>query len=233
MRLRQIVLTCAVAAISTGGCGGAAGPAQQTAAQPPAGAPPTARKAPVVDEYHGVKVADDPAAARVIVDPNAMAPGGGTSIDWYVPSPDGRRVAVSLSEGGSERGKIYDMLRVELSPNGAFNVPEFGTVKDAGLFRAMHAYSPYHYVKDGQAYPPVPFLTGANDPRVDPMHSRKMTARLQAAGARMVLLRTSAGSGHGIGSSLGERIEEDVDVYAFLFNQLQMSQAPGGDGKSR
>src|SRR5205085_11424752 len=26
---------------------------------------------------------------------------------------------------------IYDMLRVELSPNGAFNIPEFGTVKDS------------------------------------------------------------------------------------------------------
>ena len=44
---------------------------------------------------------------------------------------------------------IYDMLRVELSPNGAFNVPEFGTVKDEKQFRAMLAYSPYHHVKDG------------------------------------------------------------------------------------
>jgi prolyl oligopeptidase len=123
---------------------------------------------------------------------------------------------------------IYDMLRVELSPNGAFNVPEFGTVKDEEQFKAMYAYSPYHHVKDGVKYPAVLFLTGANDPRVDPMQSRKMTARLQAATAsgRPVLLRTSASSGHGIGTSLSERIEEYVDVYAFLFAELGVKVKP-------
>ena len=113
------------------------------------------------------------------------------------------------------------MLRSELSPNGAFNIPEFGTVKDEKQFQALHAYSPYHRVKDGTKYPAVLFLTGANDPRVDPMHSRKMTARLQAANPEgMVLLRTSASSGHGIGTGLSERIEQAVDVNAFLFAQL-------------
>src|SRR5207249_3133058 len=117
---------------------------------------------------------------------------------------------------------IYDMLRVELSPNGAFNVPEFGTVKDQKQFRAMFAYSPYHNVKDGTKYPAVLFLTGANDPRVDPMQSRKMTARLQAATAsgRPVLLRTSSTAGHGRGTALSERVAELTDVYAFLFAQL-------------
>jgi prolyl oligopeptidase len=117
---------------------------------------------------------------------------------------------------------IYDMLRVELSPNGAFNVPEFGTVKDAAQFSALHAYSPYHHVTDGEKYPAMLFLTGANDPRVDPMQSRKMIARLQAATASKapILLRTSAESGHGLDSSLAQQIEELVDVYAFLFDQL-------------
>jgi prolyl oligopeptidase len=114
---------------------------------------------------------------------------------------------------------IYDMLRVELSPNGAFNITEFGTVKDNAQFKALYTYSPYHHVRDGQKYPAVLFLTGANDPRVDPMQSRKMTARLQAAGA-LALLRTSADTGHGSGTSLSQRIEELVDVYAFLFAQL-------------
>ncbi len=44
---------------------------------------------------------------------------------------------------------IYDMLRVELSANGQFNITEFGTVKDPDEFRALYAYSPYHHVKDG------------------------------------------------------------------------------------
>ena len=123
---------------------------------------------------------------------------------------------------------IYDMLRVELSPNGAFNVPEFGSVKDEAQFRALFAYSPYHHVRDGAPYPPVLFLTGANDPRVDPMQSRKMTARLQTAtaAAGRVLLRTSAASGHGIGTSLDEQIEQEVDVWAFVFHQLGLTYRP-------
>ena len=116
---------------------------------------------------------------------------------------------------------IYDMLRVELQPNGAFNVTEFGTVKEADQFRALYAYSPYHRVKDGTQYPAVLFLTGANDPRVDPSHSRKMTARLQASGTkRPVLLRTTDVAGHGIGTALSERIAQQADVTAFLFDQL-------------
>jgi len=120
---------------------------------------------------------------------------------------------------------IYDMLRVELSPNGAFNIPEFGTVKKPNEFKALYAYSPYHNVKDGVTYPPTLFLTGANDPRVDPMQSRKMTARLQATGSK-TLLRTNADSGHGGGTPLKERINQYVDVYAFLFHELGVDYRP-------
>ena len=119
---------------------------------------------------------------------------------------------------------IYDMLRVELSPNGAFNVTEFGTVKDPAHFKALYAYSPYHNVKNGTAYPSVLFTTGENDGRVEPSNSRKMTARLQAATAsgRPILLRISANTGHGIGTGLSERIEETADTFSFLFSQLGM-----------
>ena len=119
---------------------------------------------------------------------------------------------------------IYDMLRAELSPNGSFNVTEYGTVKERDEFQALYAYSPYHHVKDGGDYPAVLFLTGDNDGRVDPANSRKMTARLQAAthSGRPVLLRTSSGSGHGLGTALSEVVEQDADVFAFLFDQLGM-----------
>ncbi len=117
---------------------------------------------------------------------------------------------------------IYDMLRVELSPNGAFNIPEFGTVKDEAQFKALHAYSPYHNVKDEVAYPPTLFLTGENDPRVDPMQSRKMTARLQATATKApVLLRTSKDTGHGGSTPLNERIARYADMYAFFAKHLK------------
>jgi prolyl oligopeptidase len=116
---------------------------------------------------------------------------------------------------------IYDMLRVELSSNGHFNIPEYGTVENPEQFEALYAYSPYQHVENGVSYPAVLFLTGANDPRVDPMQSRKMTARLQAATSSglPVLLRTSGNTGHG-GLPLNEEIEQLVDVYSFIFDQL-------------
>src|SRR5262249_28417379 len=105
---------------------------------------------------------------------------------------------------------IYDMLRVELDPNGAFNVTEVGTVKDPEQFKALYAYSPYHHVRDGMKYPAVLFLTGENDHRVNPMQLRKMTARLQAANSSgyPILLRTTSAAGHGIGTALNEQIEQ-------------------------
>jgi len=117
---------------------------------------------------------------------------------------------------------IYDMLRVELDPNGAFNITEFGTVKDPDQFKALYAYSPYHHVKDSTAYPAILMPTGENDHRVNPMESRKMIARLQAADSsgHPILLRTSSSAGHGFGTSLDEAIEQSADVYSFLFDQL-------------
>lgn len=117
---------------------------------------------------------------------------------------------------------MYDMLRSELSPNGEFNITEFGTVKDLDQFKAFLAYSPYEHVENGVDYPAILMLTGANDPRVEPMQSRKMIAKLQAATGSdaPILLRTSDSTGHGQGTPLADLINETVDTYAFIFDQL-------------
>ena len=117
---------------------------------------------------------------------------------------------------------IYDMLRVETSSNGQFNTVEFGTVKVPGQFKALYAYSPYHRVKNKTRYPAILMPTGANDPRVDPMQSRKMVARLQAADPKAtVLLRTSGSTGHGgIGASVNDAVSLATDVDAFLLHEL-------------
>ena len=126
---------------------------------------------------------------------------------------------------------IYDMLRAEaITANAVYNITEYGTIKDPEQFKALYAYSPYHHVTNGTAYPAVLFLTGANDPRVNPANSRKMTARLQAASSSglPILLRTSSTSGHGP-SSLDERLAQQADVYAFLFHELGMENAVSGN----
>jgi len=135
--------------------------------------------------------------------------------------PDLARAVVS-------RVGIYDMLRVELDPNGSFNTTEFGSVKDPDQFQALYAYSPYHHVKDGSAYPAVLFPCGENDGRVNPAQSRKMTARLQAATSSglPILLRTTATAGHGMGSSLNDRVAELADIYAFLFAEIGVDTSP-------
>lgn len=116
---------------------------------------------------------------------------------------------------------VMDSLRSELTPNGAFNTAEFGTVEIEDQFRALLAYSPYHHVVDGTAYPPVLLTAGEFDPRVEAWHAKKMTARLQAATTGgPVLLRTEAG-GHGMGASLDEQVGQHTDIYAFLLHHLE------------
>jgi len=119
-----------------------------------------------------------------------------------------------------------DMIRSEFSPNGQFNVTEFGTVKDSVQFAGMYAYSPYHHVRDGTVYPAVLSLTGINDPRVEAWHPFKMTARIQASGTpNPVLLRVERDAGHGAGS-LDQREEALADVYSFLFRWMNLEYKP-------
>jgi prolyl oligopeptidase len=71
------------------------------------------------------------------------------------------------------------------------------------------------------------------DGRVNPAHSRKMAASLQAAtsSGNPILLRTSMDTGHGSGTSLSRVVDRQADVYAFLFHELGMSyRVPEGTG---
>ena len=115
---------------------------------------------------------------------------------------------------------VMDSLRAETTTNGRFNTPEYGTVEDPELFAVLLAYSPYHNVADGTAYPAVLLTAGENDTRVDAWHAKKMTARLQEATSsdRPVLLRLES-TGH-LAGSLDQSIDETTDRHAFLFGQL-------------
>ncbi len=96
-------------------------------------------------------------------------------------------------------------------------------MKNPEHFEALYAYSPYHNLEKTD-YPPILFMTGENDGRVDPMHSRKMTAELQFrnTSSAPILLRTSGNTGHGSGTPLSETMSQEVDRLVFLFNALGM-----------
>lgn len=130
--------------------------------------------------------------------------------------PDLFHVVVSIAG-------VYDMLRSETTENGQFNTTEYGSVKNVEQFKALYGYSPYHHVKDGVKYPSVLFTVGENDPRVDPWHSRKMIARLQAANAsdNPILLISFLEAGHGgIGSAEDQRIAMESYWLEFIYQHL-------------
>lgn len=117
---------------------------------------------------------------------------------------------------------LLDMLRYHLFRIARLWIPEYGSPDEAEAFRWLHAYSPYHHVRDGTPYPAVLITTGESDSRVDPLHARKMAARLQAATTsdRPVLLRVESRAGHGQGKPLSKSLEEWTDVWTFVFAEL-------------
>ena len=121
---------------------------------------------------------------------------------------------------------LLDMLRYQNFLIAKLWVPEYGSADDPKQFDYLYAYSPYHHVKPGMLYPAVLFMTADTDTRVDSMHAKKMAALMQAEaknGAdrnRPILLRIEPKAGHGQGKPLTKQIEEETDVWSFLFWQL-------------
>ena len=123
---------------------------------------------------------------------------------------------------------LTDMVRYHRLQIARLWLPEYGSPEDAREFPWLLAYSPYHHVKDGVAYPATLVFSAESDTRVDPMHARKFAARLQAAtsGPAPILLRIEDKAGHGAGKPLAKIVDQYTDEFSFLFWQLGMS-APG------
>lgn len=117
---------------------------------------------------------------------------------------------------------LYDMVRYANFPNGTYNVPEYGSIRDPRQFGALYRYSPYHNVRTGVAYPPVLLITSENDPRVASWQSWKFGAALQAATSskRPILVLTRQTGGHGHGASFAQRVGNATVTYSFLAQQL-------------
>jgi prolyl oligopeptidase len=112
---------------------------------------------------------------------------------------------------------LLDMIRYTTSELGPTWTVEYGDPEDPEQFGWLHAYSPYHRVREGTDYPATMFAVFDNDTRTDPMHGRKMCAAVQAAtvGDRPILLRTEGNVGHGA-RKLDAAVEETADTLAFL-----------------
>lgn len=120
---------------------------------------------------------------------------------------------------------MLDMLRYHLFDNADVWREEFGCADDHEDFPHLLAYSPYHNVRDDVAYPATMFVSGDADQNCNPMHARKMTARLQTANVsdNPIFLDYSRYRGHSPVLPLAERVEALTDRLAFLSDRLQVT----------
>ncbi len=119
---------------------------------------------------------------------------------------------------------VLDAVRMETTPNGVPNIPEFGSRVTEPGFKALLEMSTYHQIRDNTPYPAVMFTHGVNDPRVEVWNSTKTAARLMAAtdSGNPVLVRLDYQAGHGIGDTKSQVLDEVADVYAFALWQMSM-----------
>ena len=117
---------------------------------------------------------------------------------------------------------LLDMVRYHRFGWAKTWIAEYGSAEDPEQFVALHAYSPYHRVKEGVAYPAMLLLSADSDDRVDPMHARKFTAAVQRASSSgaPVFLRIEHHAGHGGADLVRQTVEGGTDTFAFLAQQL-------------
>jgi len=152
--------------------------------------------------------------------PGKIAIGGGSNAGLLVGAalvrrPDLFHAVICL-------GPFLDMLRYHKFNDGMIYVGEYGCSDNPDDFPSLLAYSPYHNVKEGVSYPAVMFISGDADTRCNPMHARKMTARLQAATSSdyPILLDYKPTWGHVPVQSLSNRIDALTDRLAFICDAL-------------
>lgn len=131
-------------------------------------------------------------------------------------------------------GPLLDLTRYHLFDRGSLWTDEYGSPDDEEDFRALYAYSPYHKVQDGAIYPAMMFISGNADTRCNPMHARKMVARLQYATRSRypILLDHKSTWGHTSVQPVSTRIDSLTDRLAFICRELGVSTMKTGQATS-
>jgi prolyl oligopeptidase len=176
------------------------------------------RRQNAIDDFLG--------AAQWLIDvgytqPGRLSIGGGSNAGLLVGAaltqkPNLFRVVLCV-------GPLLDMIRYHLFDFANKWTDEYGSADIASDFEALLGYSPYHNVRDEISYPAVLFVSGDSDSRCNPMHARKMVARLQAVtDSRPILLDYHTAWGHTPTQPLSRRIEALTDRLTFLSNELEL-----------
>ena len=152
--------------------------------------------------------------------PGRIAIGGGSNAGLLVGAaitqrPNLFRAAICL-------GPLLDMTRYHLFDFAAGWAEEYGSPEVEQDLHFLLTYSPYHRVQDGADYPAVLLISGDADTRCNPMHARKMAARLQTANLseHPILLDYKRDWGHTPVQPLSTRSDALTDRLAFLCHEL-------------
>lgn len=119
---------------------------------------------------------------------------------------------------------VMDMMRYHLFTIGWNWASDYGRSDDsAEMANYLLNYSPLHNIKnDGTPYPAIMVTTADHDDRVVPAHSFKYAAQLQASdtGNAPKIIRIDSKAGHGAGKPIAKTIDEQTDIYSFIFDNL-------------
>ncbi len=174
-----------------------------------------AKKQNVFDDFHA---AAEYLVAQKWTTPKRLAIRGGSN--------GGLLVGVAMAQRPELFGAVIcavpllDMERYHLYGSGKTWIPEYGDPEKPDELAVLKAYSPYHHVQAGTAYPAMLMMSADHDDRVDPFHARKFTARVQAASDGVAWLRIEANAGHGGADQVAKAIESSADQVAFIMAQL-------------
>lgn len=120
---------------------------------------------------------------------------------------------------------VLDMLRYDKFTIGRAWATDYGLSEDKAGFDFLYKFSPLHNIKKGTKYPATMVTTGDHDDRVVPAHSFKFAAALQEAqaGDNPALIRIETSAGHGAGKPTAKVIQEQADMYAFMFYSMGLN----------
>lgn len=180
--------------------------------------------------HHRQKAFDDfITAAEWLIDEEMAAP---DKVAIFGGSNSGLLVGAALTQAPTLfravvcMAPLLDMVRYHLFDGAGKWIDEYGTAEDPNDFAALWNYSPYHRITDNTSYPAMMMVSGDSDQKCNPLHARKMVARLQAASnsPHPVILDYSKYRGHTPVLPLSVRIQALTDRMAFLCDQLELQR---------
>jgi prolyl oligopeptidase len=114
---------------------------------------------------------------------------------------------------------LLDMRRYNKLLAGASWMDEYGNPDKPEDWAYLSKFSPYQNVFADRKYPPVLFTTSTRDDRVHPGHARKMAARMEAQGHKVLFYENVEG-GHGGAANNEQRAFMQALAYTFLWKHV-------------